>query len=72
MLVSKQSEENVMWKTQIEWDEGKEGYFFWDEVEAYQIGFWPTREAAEEQFEKYSRWVDSDEYPYGNWTEYEG
>ena len=61
-----------MWKIQIEWDESKEGYFFWDEVEAYQIGFWPTREEAEEQFEKYSEWVDSDEYPYGNWTEHKG
>ena len=37
----------------VEWDEGKEGYFFWDEAETYQIGYWPTKEQAEEELKKY-------------------
>ena len=53
MLVSKQGERNVMWRIQIEWDMGKEGYFFWNEDETHQIGYWPTREQAETELEKY-------------------
>jgi len=37
----------------IEWDKGKEGYFFWDETETCQIGYWPTKEQAEIELEKY-------------------
>ena len=37
----------------IEWDKGKEGYFFWDETETYQIGYWPTKEQTEIELEKY-------------------
>ena len=36
----------------VEWDEGKEGYFFWDEVDS-PVGYWPTKEQAEEELEKY-------------------
>ena len=53
ILVSKQSERNVMWKIEIEWDKGKEGYFFWDEDETCPIGYWPTREQAELELEKH-------------------
>ena len=36
----------------VEWDVGKEGYFFWDESDN-PIGYWPTKEQAEEEFEKH-------------------
>lgn len=37
----------------VEWDEGKEGYFFWDEADTYQIGYWPTKEQAVENLARY-------------------
>ena len=37
----------------VEWDVGKEGYFFWDKTETYQIGYWSTKEQAEIELEKY-------------------
>ena len=37
----------------IHWDNDKQGYFFWDEAETYQIGYWPTKEQAEIELEKY-------------------
>lgn len=37
----------------VEWDVGKEGYFFWNEDETHQIGYWSTREQAEIELEKH-------------------
>ena len=54
---------------EIEWDAGREGYFFWDEA-SLPIGYWPTKEEAELQRELYSAWLMSDQYPEGNWQEY--
>ena len=37
----------------VEWDVGKEGYFFWDETETHQIGYWATKAQAELELERH-------------------
>tara|TARA_R110002110_G_scaffold159686_2_gene357666 strand:- start:810 stop:962 length:153 start_codon:yes stop_codon:yes gene_type:complete len=47
----------------VEWDTGKEGYFFFDETETHQIGYWPTKAQAELELERHEDMKDGNVLP---------
>ena len=54
----------------IQYHDGMQAYFFWDESDSQPIGYWITRDEAALKREQYGAWVLSEQYPNGNWEEY--
>jgi|TARA_Y100001938_G_scaffold148982_1_gene234348 hypothetical protein len=54
----------------IQYHDGMQAYFFWDESDSQPIGYWVTRDEAALKREQYGAWVLSEQYPKGNWEEY--
>ena len=54
----------------IQYHDGMQAYFFWDESDSQPIGYWITRDEAALKREQYGAWVLSEQYPKGNSEEY--
>ena len=54
----------------IQYHDGMQAYFFWDESDSQPIGYWVTRDEAALKREQYGAWVLSEQYPKGNWEVY--